>query len=378
LDESYFDVTFGYIFLVAMVMLIMNDIKYFLFVLVCVLIGFAQGFWLLLNNADPETDFSSVRRSYFGTFMFMLGNIDQEQIDNSKSSGFTKVFLVAFMITMLILFFNLLIALMGDSFDRTKKHIEAHYWRELASFLVDQSMPTPFIFLLQLTGAMVYEKDDFVHVIKYASDVKLSGSNFHTTRRGDVDVRQNGCDGEEPDVSPLEKAFNVSAKLVKSNISERQQLKLSKKSFVDDDIIDRKDVRKREPPKPTIVEQIIKYFENVKAPTLAEIRDHGNVALTTCTRYSNQVRSYLNQDQQRNPPDNTNVSSDTDSSKNGGNVMDNSNVVTDASSSTTTDNSPRGNGGDVANNNNVSNIGSTSEDERKDDDASSGRPIGTV
>jgi hypothetical protein len=238
--------------IVAMVMLIMNDIKFFLFVLVCVLVGFAQGFWLLLNNADPASNFSSVKQSYFSTFMFMLGEIDQDQIDNSKSSGFTKAFLVAFMITMMILLFNLLIALMGDSFDRTKQNIEAHYWRELASFLVDQSIPTPFTMLLQLTGAMVYEKDDFVHVIKYASDVKLTGSNFKNTRRGDVaspsqedgDNIGDNNEGNSKQISPLEKAFNISSKLVKSNISERQQLKLSKKSFVDDDIIDRKNVRK--------------------------------------------------------------------------------------------------------------------------------------
>jgi hypothetical protein len=164
------------------------------------------------------------------------------------------------MITMLILLFNLLIALMGDSFDRTKQNIEAHYWRELASFLVDQSMPTPFVIFLQATGSMIYEKDDFVHVIKYASDVKLTASNFKNTRLGDAAVSSQEEEGgieEENEatpkqISPLEKAFNISAKLVRSNISERQQLKLSKKSFVDDDIIDRKNARNMDaPPTPT-------------------------------------------------------------------------------------------------------------------------------
>jgi hypothetical protein len=233
-----------------MVMLIMNDIKYFLLVLVCVLVGFAQGFWLLLNNADPSSSFTSVKQSYFTTFMFMLGEINQDDIDHSKASEFTKFFLVAFMITMLILMFNLLIALMGDSFDRTKENIEAHYWQELVSFMVDQSMPTPFVFILQLFGVMKYEKDEYVHVVKYASDVRISGSNFDSNRRDDNDDTRDEADYAHEDterfvkkLSPLERSFNISAKLMKSSVSERQQLKLSKKSFVDDDIIDRKNLR---------------------------------------------------------------------------------------------------------------------------------------
>ncbi len=106
-----------------MVMIIMNDIKYFLFVLMCVLTGFAQGFWLLMNDAQPESDFTDVRESYFTTFMFMFGDIDVEALSNSKSKAFTKIFLVAFMLTMMILLFNLLIALMGDSFSRVKEKI---------------------------------------------------------------------------------------------------------------------------------------------------------------------------------------------------------------------------------------------------------------
>lgn len=219
-----------------MVMIIMNDIKYFLFVLICVLIGFAQGFWLLLNDADPSSHFTEVRQSYFTTFMFMLGQISEDEIDNSKSSTFTKVFLVAFMITMMILLFNLLIALMGDSFDRTKKNIEALYWKELVSFMVDQSMPTPLLGLLHLTGIMSYEKDDFVHVVKYASDVKVTTDKFSDD---DTNAGQVG-----QDLSPLEKSFNSSAQLVLSNMSDRQELRLTKKSFVDNDIIDRTNLKK--------------------------------------------------------------------------------------------------------------------------------------
>ena len=155
-----------------MVMVIMSDIKYFLFVLLCVLIGFAQGFWLLLNQSSIDSSFKEVKDSYFTTFMFMFGQMDMDDLQHSKSDGFTKVFLVAFMLAMMILLFNLLIALMGDSFSKTKENINAHYMRELASFMVDQSLLTPLLVFLRLFGIARYNKDEFVHVIKYASDVK--------------------------------------------------------------------------------------------------------------------------------------------------------------------------------------------------------------
>jgi fucose 4-O-acetylase-like acetyltransferase len=151
---------FWFFIAVVMVMLILDDIKYFVFVLSCVLVGFAQGFWLLMSGAYPFTSFTDVKDSYFSTFMFMFGQIDQEQIENSRSGDFTKVFLVVFMITMMILLFNLLIALMGDSFDRTKERIETHYRKELASFLVDQSAPISFATLLQALGFFKPPEDE--------------------------------------------------------------------------------------------------------------------------------------------------------------------------------------------------------------------------
>ena len=128
-----------------------------------------------MNDAQPESDFTDVRESYFTTFMFMFGDIDVEALSNSKSKAFTKIFLVAFMLTMMILLFNLLIALMGDSFSRVKEKIEANYWKELTSFMVDQSIPTPLLLILHYFGyfgLLRYEKDDIIHVVKYASDVK--------------------------------------------------------------------------------------------------------------------------------------------------------------------------------------------------------------
>ncbi len=202
-----------------MVMLIMNDIKYFLFVLLCVLTGFAQGFWLLNNDASIQSsNFATAKDSYFTTFMYMFGQISLEDFEESKSKEFAKVFLVAFMLTMMILLFNLLIALMGDSFARTKEHIRAHYWRELTSFMVDQSMTTPLLFLLHIIGWLRYEKDEFVHVVKYASDVDAM---------------------DEAAETPLDESFKAFEGILKVHGAAANIELLSKRLPVDKDIVRR-------------------------------------------------------------------------------------------------------------------------------------------
>ncbi len=168
--------------LVAMVCTIINDIKYFLFVLVCVLTGFSQGFWLLLSNSSAMSNssstsaFENIRMAYFNTFMFMFGEINTDDLEGSKSLAFTRFFLVAFMLTMMILMLNLLIALMGDSFARTKENIEKIYWKELSSLMIDQSMPTLLVSILGSLRLLHYEKDEFIHVVRYTSDLRTDSS----------------------------------------------------------------------------------------------------------------------------------------------------------------------------------------------------------
>ena len=168
-----------------MVMVIMKDILFFLLVLLCVLTGFAQGFWLLRDEfVSDTTQFAAAQDSYFATFMYMFGEIKLE-VDNNVED-FAKVFQVAFMITMLILLLNLLIALMNDSFNKVKEEIRSYYWKDVATFMTDQALMTPIYGTLHLlhrlpcftckTQEGVDEAgeelkcDEWVYVLKYASD----------------------------------------------------------------------------------------------------------------------------------------------------------------------------------------------------------------
>lgn len=234
--------------IVAMVITILKDIKYFLFVLACVLTGFAQGFWLIFNESNQATSsFRSVKMSYFSTFMYMFGNMDTDDLDGAGSRSFAMLFLVAFMLTMMILMLNLLIALMGDSFARTKENIHRIYRKELASFMIDQAMPTPLLYLLSSSPILLnldmlqyYHEDDLIFVIKYTSDLRHStnndsnsdDSNSNQTNRGDVSSDTTS----RPNKTALEEALEVCKAVMK--VSPENIANAPKKPR-EDDIIDR-------------------------------------------------------------------------------------------------------------------------------------------
>lgn len=155
-----------------MVIKIMSDIKFFLFVLACVLTGFAQGFWLMINRSTSTVAFSTIKMSYFTTFMYMFGELEAGDMDGAENKAFAIFFLVSFMMTMMLLMLNLLIALMGDSFGKAKDNIQRIYRKELAAFMIEQSMPTILLMLLSYFHLLEYSPDEIIFIVKYTSDIR--------------------------------------------------------------------------------------------------------------------------------------------------------------------------------------------------------------
>jgi hypothetical protein len=74
------------------------------------------------------------------------------------------------MLTMMILMLNLLIALMGDSFARTKENIRTIYRKELASLMTEQAMG--LLVLFSKMRIIPYNPDDIIYVVQYTSDIR--------------------------------------------------------------------------------------------------------------------------------------------------------------------------------------------------------------
>ncbi len=146
----------------AVILRIAHDRRFYLLVIFCVLAGFAQGFWML-SNVDENDDFGTVRTSLYHAFLTMLGSMTPE-FKHSISKNFSVFLLCIFMMTMIIVMLNILIALMGDTFQSVRSKGLALWRREQARIVFDE------IFFMNKN---VHFKTH-VQVLKYTSDIALT------------------------------------------------------------------------------------------------------------------------------------------------------------------------------------------------------------
>lgn len=120
-----------------MIVTIVKEIRILLLVLFFVLCGFTQAFWLL-SNVSEDNAFGTVRKAFYNSFLYMLGQLDDVLFEDTVMPWFAVFLLVLFMMVMMILMLNLLIALMGDAFSSVREQGLALWRREQASIILDQ------------------------------------------------------------------------------------------------------------------------------------------------------------------------------------------------------------------------------------------------
>ncbi|CAD7703777.1 unnamed protein product, partial [Ostreobium quekettii] len=107
---------------------ILWDITYFLALVGLLLGAFSVAFFVLFRNSHPDEEgvmtseevekfFGSFDRSLLTTFGMMLGEFEVELFFESDDPVVSVIMFVLFMCAMMVVLFNLLIAIMGDSYD---------------------------------------------------------------------------------------------------------------------------------------------------------------------------------------------------------------------------------------------------------------------
>ena len=137
---------FGRIFLstaamIRMVLEITYDMKFFLMVLLIAIAGFGNCFLILARNYGTEELFTG--NNYFRAFIYSynqaLGNFDTSAYEDTDKYLLYAIWFMNTIIT-LIIFLNLLVAIMGDTFDRVQETTENNMLKELASIMVENEM----------------------------------------------------------------------------------------------------------------------------------------------------------------------------------------------------------------------------------------------
>lgn len=139
--------------LVIMIREIIKDIRFYLFLMFSILMGFAIAFFVLFRNArfensqlNAETDditelFGDFDRTLITMFSMLLGEVSSvASLLFTVAPGLKLVGIVMFILYMLavtIVLLNLLIAIMGDGFDRVKATDMSYFLMKRAQIIDD-------------------------------------------------------------------------------------------------------------------------------------------------------------------------------------------------------------------------------------------------
>jgi hypothetical protein len=155
-----------------MILQIMKDIQYFVFILGVVLTGFSMAFWLISYTGEaglPKSasgdllPFGSIEMAFLNTYLYMLGQNISVDFGDTASPQLGIVLLVMFMFFMMILMLNLLIALMGNSYSKVQEKGLAEWRLGQASMILEQA------YMMSRTLKRAHERFNVIHVMKYTS-----------------------------------------------------------------------------------------------------------------------------------------------------------------------------------------------------------------
>ena len=138
--------------LVRMILGIMKGILVFLIILIVCVIGFAFSFYILYRQGkgeyssagaggedvvDEPFGMTSPWMSLFSGFLLLLGDFNAEEFNASLSYNLTMALFVVFMFFINIVMLNLLIAIMGDIFDRIQENAKAEFMFARAGIVLE-------------------------------------------------------------------------------------------------------------------------------------------------------------------------------------------------------------------------------------------------
>ena len=174
------------------IILIAYAVRYFLVALFCGLAGFAQAFWLL-NDASGDVSFDSYKSSLWSSFLTMLGAALPEFHDSTNASPtMARTLLATFMMVMIILMLNILIAIMGDAFASVRESGAAVWRMEQAMICIEEAY----------TSSRSLDKtDENVHnhifVLQYSTDIDTKNDKTELNKMVEENWNMNGTVGTD-------------------------------------------------------------------------------------------------------------------------------------------------------------------------------------
>ena len=163
-------------FFISMIIAVFRDIIYFIFILIIVCVAFGSSFYIISNqnrSDDPEQDLHFIDSYILGIFyayQIALGDFATDEFGQFNLWLVWILFLLSTLFVVIIMF-NLLVAIVGDTFERVLSHCENSMYMEIASLMVDNEH------LISGKDAEKYNQENGKYLIVVKPDLEDSGDD---------------------------------------------------------------------------------------------------------------------------------------------------------------------------------------------------------
>jgi hypothetical protein len=131
--------------LVSMLLQICKEIRYFMLLVLCMSIGFGIAFYLLFvssGSADAQLFYGSVPRTAVTMLSMMTGAFDQLLFFEATTPALALVLLAVYVLLMMVVLFNLLIAIMSSTYEQVRFRMETYALMLSSPAIITLSRPT--------------------------------------------------------------------------------------------------------------------------------------------------------------------------------------------------------------------------------------------
>lgn len=133
--------SFGY--LTRLIIIVINDMKTFLFVMFFTIVAFSDSLLTLSNgNHENERFVTSYGDSIIYTYRIILGDFNVEDFDGCGTAVVYALFILCTLFNTIVML-NLLIAIISETFSHVKENASNASYQEMASMISENSYLIP-------------------------------------------------------------------------------------------------------------------------------------------------------------------------------------------------------------------------------------------
>ena len=142
--------------MIKMTIAIFLNMKYFLLILLLAIMGFANVFYIIARNAAEPFAGNNIFYAFIYSYGQGMGDFSTDGYDIRDELLIYIIWFIHTLVTMLILL-NLLIAIMGDTFDQVQETSDQNILKDLAGIMVENE--------ILLNRNLVFKNQKYIIVI---------------------------------------------------------------------------------------------------------------------------------------------------------------------------------------------------------------------